>query len=191
VFPLSIGGRIRVRNKGGLSPERIRDEVASTLLVEGIASDSRADDSAVFRLALLQYFSSEYLLGVSSGRLRCYEKPRGLYVSYRLNFLPLYFLVTAFTLLCREAWIRFSPIPIPGEYFLSVWGWLVAGNILITQHEFRCFLRKCAAESAGRFYYWKDGPDFEVSPMARLPGIPMPGAGQTEFPLFFSTRSIS
>lgn len=157
MFPFSIGGRIRIRDKGSLSAERIRDEVASTLLVEGVGTESRGAEGAVFRLALLQYFSREHLMGASSGRIRCYEKPGGLYVSYRLRFFPLYLLVTALTLLGREAGIRFSPIPIPAEYYLLVWTWLVCGNIAITLHEFRRFLRKCVAESAGRYYYWKDG----------------------------------
>lgn len=174
MFPLSINGKIRIKANGTLSPETIRDEVSSTLLVAGISADSRPGEAAVFRLALLQYFSREQLMGVSSGQIRCFEKSKGLFVSYRLRFYPLYFLVTAFTLLCREAGNRFSPIPIPREYYLLVWGWLVCGNIVITLHEFRRFLRKCVAESAGRFYFWKkqDGgitppEDFEDMPASR------------------------
>ena len=155
VFPLSFGGRIKIRDRATLSSEKIRDEISSTLLVEGIRADSRHDEGAVFRLGLLQYFSREDLMGVSSGRIRCFEKPKAMYVSYRLCFFPLILLVTAFTLLCREAGNRLSPIPIPREYYLLVWIWLVGGNILITLYEFRRFLRKCAAESRGRVYYWK------------------------------------
>ena len=155
MIPLSFGGRIRIRDKGTFSSEKIRDEVSSTLLVEGISADSRHDTELTFRLGLLQHFGREHLMGVSSGRIRCYEKPKALYVSYRLRFFPLFFLVTAFTLLCREAGTRFSPIPIPREYYLLIWIWLVCGNIVITLHEFRRFLRKCVTESGGRFYYWK------------------------------------
>jgi len=139
--------------------------------VEGISVDSRPGEAADFRLALLQYFSREQLMGVSSGRIRCFEKPKGLYVSFRLRFYPLYFLVTAFTLLCREVGICFSPIPIPREYFLLIWGWLICGNIVITLHEFRRFLRKCVAESAGRFYYWKK-QDGGMRPPEDLEGTP-------------------
>ena len=155
MFPLSFGGRIKIRDRATLSSETIRDEISSTFLVEGIRADSRAGDSLIFRLGLLQHFRREHLLGASSGQIRCFEKPGALYVSYRLRFFPLFFLVTAFTLLCREAGIRFSPIPIPREYYLLVWIWLVGGNILITLYEFKRFLRKCASESRGRVYYWK------------------------------------
>jgi hypothetical protein len=57
VFPFSINGKIRISDKGTLSPESTRDEVASTLLVDGISVDCLPGERAFFRLCLLQFFS--------------------------------------------------------------------------------------------------------------------------------------
>jgi len=35
----------------------------------------------------------------------------------------------------------------------------VCGNILLTVHEFRRFLRTCAAESSERVFFWRKSGD--------------------------------
>lgn len=161
MFPLTLNGTIRIRERGALSPRTIQDEIASTLLVSGVPVDYRPDGGIAFRLGVSQHFGWTFLLGVSSGTVRCIDHPKALQIRYRLRFLPLLLLVSTLLFICWRLELAFSPLAIPREYYLAVWLWLVCGNILVTRQEFRRFLRSCASDSAGRVFFWRregEGP---------------------------------
>jgi hypothetical protein len=155
MFPLSIGGKIKIKDKVSFSSQAIEDEIASALIFKGIRVDYQPDGGIIFRLGLSHLFGWTFLQGISSGKVRCDEHPKALHISYKLRFLHLAFLVSALLVFCRWLDVTYSPIRIPAKYYLMVWIWLVCGNIFLSLHEFRRFLRTCAAESSERVFFWR------------------------------------
>lgn len=156
MFPLTPYGSIRIQNQGALSPQTVQDEIASTLLVSGVPVDYLPDGSFLFRLGMVQHFSWTFLLGISSGIVRCSGQSGKLRISYRLRFFHLMLQVSALLFICWRVELAFSPLPIPREYYIAAWIWLVYGNILVTLQEFRRFLRGCARDSSERVFYWRN-----------------------------------
>jgi hypothetical protein len=156
MFPLTLSGRIRIKSRGTLSPQTVQDEIASTLLVSGVMVDYLPDGGFLFRLGMLQHFSRTFLLGISSGTVRCSEQSGRLRIGYRLRFFHLMLQVSALLFICWRVEVAFSPIPIPRDYYLVVWIWLVFGNILVTLQRFRRFLRGCVSDSTERIFFWRN-----------------------------------
>jgi hypothetical protein len=156
MFPFTLNGTLKIKDNCALSPQTVQDEIASTLLVSGVPVDYLPEGGFRFRLGMVQHFSWRYLLGVSSGTVRCSEQSGLLRISYRLRFLHLLFLVSSLLLICWRLELAFSPFAIPREYYLAVWCWLLLGNILITLQEFRRFLRGCARDSSERVFFWRN-----------------------------------
>lgn len=164
MFPLSICGTIRIKDKVSFSARAIEDEIASTLIVQGIRVDYRPEGGFRFRLGVMRLLGWNPFQGISSGMVRCSEHPKALHISYRLGFLHLTLLVTLLLILCKWLEMTFSPLRFTTEYYLAVWLWLVCGNILLSLIEFRRFLRSCAQESSERVFFWrKQGGDGESS----------------------------
>jgi hypothetical protein len=155
MFPLSISGKIKINDTASYSPRTIEDEIASALLVNGIVVDYQPDGGIIFRPDIVHHLGMTFLLGISSGHVLCAVHPAALHISYSLRFFHLTFLVSLVMIICKWLEVTFSPARIPAEYYLMVWIWLVAGNIMVTLHEFRRFLRSCAADSGERIFYWR------------------------------------
>jgi hypothetical protein len=164
MFPLTLSGRIRIKSRVTLSPQSVQDEIASTLLVSGVPVDYLPDGGFRFRLGMLQHFSRTFLLGISSGTVRCSQQSGRLRISYRLRFFHLMLQVSALLFICWRVEVAFSPIPIPRDYYIALWSWLVCGNILVTLQEFRRFLRDCVRDSTERVFFWRNsgGSDGEA-----------------------------
>jgi hypothetical protein len=155
MFPFTLNGTITIKDSCALSPQTVQDEIASTLLVSGVPVDYLPEGGFRFRLGMVQHFSWTFLLGISSGIVRCFERSGLLRISYRLRFFHLMLQVSALLFICWRLELAFSPLPIPREYYLAVWIWLVYGNILVTLQEFRRFLRGCARDSSERVFFWR------------------------------------
>lgn len=155
MYPLSIPGTIKIHNTLSFSVRAIEDEIASTLIVQGISVDYLPGGGFVFRPGSARLLGWNPFQGISSGTVRCTEHPRALLITYRLRFLHLLILVTALLVSCRWLEMTFSPIRFSTEYYLAAWLWLVCGNILISLLEFRRFLLGCAHESAERVFFWR------------------------------------
>lgn len=182
MFPFTLNGTITIKDSCALSPQTVQDEVASTLLVSGVPVDYLPEGGFRFRLGMVQHFSWTFLLGISSGIVRCFERSGLLRISYRLRFFHLMLQVSALLFICWRLELAFSPLPIPREYYLAVWIWLVCGNILVTLQEFRRFLRGCARDSGERIFFWRgSGPvDTTLPGSAAAPAsAPAPPAGPT------------
>lgn len=159
MFPFSIGGSIRIKDKVSFSARAIEDEIGSTLIVRGIPIDYLPGGGFTFRLSVARLLGWTSFQGVSSGLVRCGEYPNGLRISYTLYFLHLELLITILLLSCKWVEKKFSPIPFPNVYYILVWFWLVGGNMFLTLFEFRRFLRMCAAESSHRVFFWRKRAD--------------------------------
>lgn len=183
MLPFSIGGAISIRRKDAAPlPQTVQDEVASTLLVSGVPVDYLPEGGFCFRLGMVQHFSRTFLLGVSSGTVRCFERSGQLRIAYRLRFLHLLLLVSCLLFVCWRLELAFSPFPIPRDYYLVVWCWLVLGNILVTLQEFRRFLHGCARDSRGRVFFWRGSgaADTALPESAAAPAsAPAPPGGPT------------
>lgn len=155
MFPFSLDGSIKVPRQASLSCRAIEDEVSSALFMKGIAVEELPDGGISFRVAALRLLGWTFLQGVSSGTVRCTEEGDALNLSYRLRFTHLALLVTAVLLLCRELERRFSPLPLSGDWYLTVWLWLVCGNIPCILLEFRRFLRGSVEEASRRVFFWR------------------------------------
>lgn len=155
MFPISISGRIRIKDTVSFSAQAIEDEIASTLMVRGIPVDYRPDGGFRFRLSIFRLFGWTEFQGISSGTVRCIECPEALHISYRLRFFHLALLVSALLLFCRWLDTKYSPIHIPIKYYIAVWALMICAYMFFALLEFRRFLRLCVAESAERVFYWR------------------------------------
>ncbi len=155
MFPISIGGKIRIKDRAAFSARAVEDEIASTLMVRGIPVEYGPEGGFRFRLSVFRLLGWTAFQGISSGTVRCTECPEALHISYRLRFFHLALLISALVLLIRWFDTGYSPIHIPVKYYILAWIGMVGANMLFSVMEFRRFLRSCAAESAERVFYWR------------------------------------
>jgi hypothetical protein len=177
MFPFSIGGKIKIKDKVTFSSRAIEDEIASALIFKGVRVDYLPDGGMLFRLGVSHLFGWAFLQGISSGRVCCTEHPKALHISYKLCFFHLVILVFALVGFCKWLEVKYSPIHFPSKCYLIAWIWLVGGNILLTIREFRCFLRACAAESSERVFFWRNKDQVESLSPHLPPDLPLEGGG--------------
>jgi len=155
MFPFSISGKIKIKDKVLFSAQAIEDEIASTLLVRGVRVDYRAEGGFTFRLSFVNLLGWNLFQGISCGTVHCVDHPKALHISYKLCFLQLLLLVSILLIFCRWLDVTYSSIRVPVKYYLMVWMWLVCGNMFFAIREFRCFVRTCAGESSDRVFFWR------------------------------------
>jgi len=168
MLPFTISGKVRLRSKSELSQQNVENEVASTLMVNGSDVAYNQDTGFRFRPGLINNLSRDFLFGVSSGKIYCYDDSKTMHIHYRLSFIYLHLAISAIIISCKYAEKLLSPVTLPKAYYLWTWGWLVTGNIMFTVFTFRRFLHKCAGESSGRVYFWHK--------LSGQKGLPVEGA---------------
>jgi len=157
-FPVSLRGKLELKSylEGSTTPERLRDEIVSSLT--GLRGYSvRTDNSRILITFLWSYFfraSGGILYGLSNGEIVLYPKEKSLTITYKFSMIHLLFVSTVIILLLFLLNIN-NPTTTTHIGLLSLgllWCFLFVGSYVVTAIltaiRFPRFLRRCARDAS-------------------------------------------